>query len=349
MEKESEEQKSTKEVEENIVNLNQSLPPPINEEGASMSDLNENKNEVESETQIISISHENEEEDLDHFIESEHDHVRENFFSVFQDILKYSLATDNSTQTDIVKRLLAIRADLEQKATNSNEESYLYETECPLCNKFFKDVEIPNHLGDCLNDHHSKYNPPTKRRKFVSRTRNEEKEEIKVIEENDKEGEEIDATKKCCSFACSPAPSSKRKSLIIEFEDGSVKLCRFHHFKSPTDWAIIATALDHLTLKDFGEPKLCAHLGHTTTSQGVIVKHVSRKDKKTKLQLLFCTFQCFMLWSLLRSQAQWESACKDGNPDLLVINNERYPTKSFSEIKDDIERMRGPVIRISPN
>lgn len=140
MEKESEEQKSTKEVEENIVNLNQSLPPPINEEGASMSDLNENKNEVESETQIISISHENEEEDLDHFIESEHDHVRENcilqifsfkikfislsktiVFSVFQDILKYSLATDNSTQTDIVKRLLAIRADLEQKATNSNE------------------------------------------------------------------------------------------------------------------------------------------------------------------------------------------------------------------------------------
>lgn len=107
-----------------------------------------------------------------------------------------------------------------------------------------------------------------------------------MIEENDKEGEEIDATKKCCSFACSPAPSSKRKSLIIEFEDGSVKLCRFHHFKSPTDWAIIATALDHLTLKDFGEPKLCAHLGHTTTSQGVIVKHVSRKDKKTKLQLV---------------------------------------------------------------
>lgn len=89
-----------------------------------------------------------------------------------------------------------------------------------------------------------------------------------------------------CAFSCLPYSSKKRKSIAIELEDVSIKLCRFQHLKSPPTWIGICNTCEKRRPKNFNNTKTCSYLGHTQSTTGVMIKHFSKQKKKVKIEMV---------------------------------------------------------------
>ena len=89
-----------------------------------------------------------------------------------------------------------------------------------------------------------------------------------------------------CSIGCGKDSSKKRKDFQIEFSDNLIHLCKFQHLKSPKEWLQIVETGEKLTPTRFDTNFNCVYLEHVETNNGVTIKHVSKKNKETKLELV---------------------------------------------------------------